>query len=464
MTRDCRRPFLGAPFGYVFFFIPLGHDRSVYGYPWVTIALIAACSLIWVISFSVEQSAMLGINEAAAVVDHVHSDYPRARVSWEMRGLPPEITGQLFTEVMDSRHTEAVPGDPELDTAMRALVAQMNRLPVLRFGYRPGAPSFGTMFTGLFMHGGFFHLFGNMIFLFLTGSVIECFWGRARFIALYLVSGVVATLTYHLFHRHSLAPLVGASGAIAGMMGAFLIGHPKTKVRFGYIFWFFFIPKIGTFTVPAWGALLAWIGEQLLFAVIGLGGGGDGVAYWAHVGGFAVGAVAALGMKHFDLLPAETMELLADEARAPAPFVSKIAAEPLAKRRKAWIDQAMTQPTLDGKPNPARRAPVDSIPMPGFDHRAWAPQGNRGDAFGSDASFFEADDEGISIPLGASSLGAESSATGLPDDIIPEGEMHAAMPEAQRYLGQDADASIPMPGFDLGPTLPEPTGGFDDES
>ncbi|NOY91581.1 MAG: rhomboid family intramembrane serine protease [Deltaproteobacteria bacterium] len=451
----------------MFFFIPLGHDRSVYGYPWATIALIALCSVIWIVSFGVERSAMDGINEAAAVVDQVHSNYPRARVSWEMHGLPPDVTGESFSALMDPQHTEAVPGDAQLDVAMRDLVAQMNRLPVLRFGYRPGAPSIGTMFTGLFMHGGFFHLFGNMIFLFLTGSVIECFWGRGRFLALYFVSGVVATLTYQFFHAHSLTPLVGASGAIAGLMGAFLVGHPHTKVRFGYIFWFFFVPKVGTFTVPAWGALIAWIAQQFVFALVGLGGGGDGVAYWAHVGGFLVGALAALAMKHFDLFSDDAKELLAEEQSEPQGMPTAIAAEPLARRRAAWVDEARRAAArADAGEAKSSRAGVESIAVPGFEGQpAWAPREEAVGGFDTGESVFDADDAGISIPLESPARSPDLAETqGLPADIIPEAEMHKALPESERYQGHDPDHSIPLPGFDKGPALPEPTGGFEDES
>jgi hypothetical protein len=320
------------------------------------------------------------------------------------------------------------------------------------------------MFTSLFMHGGFFHLFGNMIFLFLTGSVIECFWGRARFLSLYFVSGVVATLTFQVFHSDSYTPLVGASGAIAGLMGAFLIGHPKTKVRFGYIVWFFFIPKMGTFTVPAWGALIAWIVQQVVFAFVGLAGGGDGVAYWAHVGGFAVGAAAAFGMKHFDLFPDYAKELLADEEPAPPPLA--VAAQPLSKPRSAWVEEARAANAgaAQAAATASQPAEVESIAIPGFDGGAWTGQTSGASAYGEDESFFEPDDEEVSIPLGLEVEPPTADASGLPDDIIPEGEMHRALPEAERYPRQDPEHSIPMPGFDVGPTLPEPPGGFDDES
>jgi len=483
----------------VFFFIPLGHDRSVYGYPWATITLIALCSIIWIVSFSAEQRATDGINEAGAVVQRVHANYPRARVTWEMRGLSPEVTGQLFSELMDPEHTEAVPGDEELDVAMRDLVAQLNRMPVLRYGYRPAAASVGTMFTSLFMHGGFFHLFGNMVFLFLTGSVIECFWGRLRFLTLYFVSGVLATLTFHAFYSDSYVPLVGASGAIAGLMGAFMVGHPKTRVRFGYIFWFFFVPKMGTFMVPAWGALLAWIVQQVVFAFVGLAGGGDGVAYWAHVGGFAVGAVAALMMKQFDLFPAYAKELLRDEEVKPRPLAATVAAQPLAKRRAAWINEAAPKPAADGNaPSPfaastvgaasalgaastvgaasalgaastlsaaprSSRGEVESIAIPGFEDVDVSRADDQASPFGADESFFDAEDDGISIPLAPPNDSAAAADSGLPDDIIPEGAMHASLPEADRYRG-GGDVGIDLPGFDMGPQLPEPPGGFDDKS
>lgn len=141
-----------------------------------------------------------------------------------------------------------------------------------------------NVFTSMFMHGGWMHLLGNMWFLWLYGNNVEDSMPRWCFVVFYLLCGVAAAAAQVWSEPGSIIPMVGASGAISGVMGAYLVLFPRVRV-------FVFVP-LGiipfTFAVPAWATLLFWFGSQV---VAGLTGLSAGVAIWAHVGGFVAGAV-----------------------------------------------------------------------------------------------------------------------------------------------------------------------------
>ena len=165
-----------------------------------------------------------------------------------------------------------------------------------RFGLVPGDPSLLGWITHMFMHAGFLHLLGNLLILYLAGPFIEDVWGRPLFLVFYLASGLFAACAFMIRDPGAMVPLVGASGAIAGVMGAFLIRYWNTQIRF---FYFFGIVFRGTFDAPAWTMLPLWFCEQLAMAVATDTGAGSGVAYWAHVGGFLFGVgFAALVAKY----------------------------------------------------------------------------------------------------------------------------------------------------------------------
>ncbi len=145
------------------------------------------------------------------------------------------------------------------------------------------ASAYFTAFSSMFMHGGWMHLIGNMLFLWIFGNNVEDYFGAVRFLIFYLVSGLAAIGLYTLFGPNSQIPLVGASGAIAGVMGAYLVLHPKAKIT--CLFFFFFIQFL---ILPAKVVLGIWFGYQLLMSLIGSSSGG-GVAWMAHVGGFVFG-------------------------------------------------------------------------------------------------------------------------------------------------------------------------------
>jgi membrane associated rhomboid family serine protease len=141
----------------------------------------------------------------------------------------------------------------------------------------------------MFMHGGWFHILGNMLFFWVFGNNIEDSMGHARFLAFYLLCGLIAAAAQGLSQPASPIPMVGASGAISGVMGAYLVLFPRVRVH-TLIFLGIFITRV---TLPAWIMLLYWVLLQFLGTLPALSGvdGGGGVAFMAHLGGFFAGAL-----------------------------------------------------------------------------------------------------------------------------------------------------------------------------
>src|SRR5881296_29787 len=143
-----------------------------------------------------------------------------------------------------------------------------------------------TVLTSMFMHGGWFHIIGNMWFLWVFGNNIEDSMGHARFVVFYLLCGVAAAAAQMLVAPRSVVPMVGASGAISGVMGAYILLYPRVRVHTLVFLGFFFT----TVTLPAYVILGYWFLLQLLFGTVGaISGAQGGVAVWAHVGGFVAG-------------------------------------------------------------------------------------------------------------------------------------------------------------------------------
>jgi membrane associated rhomboid family serine protease len=154
----------------------------------------------------------------------------------------------------------------------------------------PGSepPAWLTVFTAMFMHGGFLHIIGNMLFLWIFGNNVEDAMGPLKFLLFYLLSGVAALALQVAFNPDSTVPTIGASGAIAGVLGGYILLYPRARVL-TLIFLIFFVTFI---EVPAILVLGIWFLEQLFFGVADLSHPtGGGVAYFAHIGGFAFGLI-----------------------------------------------------------------------------------------------------------------------------------------------------------------------------
>jgi membrane associated rhomboid family serine protease len=161
-----------------------------------------------------------------------------------------------------------------------------------------GQANWSTVVSSMFMHGGWMHLLGNMWFLWIFGDNVEDSMGPVRFAIFYLLCGLAAAALQIMADSSSAVPMVGASGAIGGVMGAYIVLYPRVHVHLLVILGFF----ITTFAVPAVAMLGYWLLVQLLGGFSSLGATGGGVAFWAHVGGFAAGALLVLAFKNEALL------------------------------------------------------------------------------------------------------------------------------------------------------------------
>jgi len=222
-------------------FLPLKDHNPTRGTPVVTIALIAINVLVWFVELA--QGPQLGLFVAR----------------WG--AVPYELTH--FTDLVGSTDGGII---------------QM-----------PGpSPLWITAFTSMFLHGGWMHLLFNMLYLWIFGNNIEEFLGRLRYLLFYLGCGLAGLATHLLLHADSTVPVVGASAAISGILGAYLVLYPGARVT-TLVFLIFFVTFI---EVPALVLLGFWILMQVFAGVSSLGMRAVGTAHWAHIGGFAAGYIA----------------------------------------------------------------------------------------------------------------------------------------------------------------------------
>jgi len=161
-------------------------------------------------------------------------------------------------------------------------------IPARLFSRAPGpahaVPAGAALFTSMFLHGGFLHIAGNMLYLWIFGNNVEDSMGRIRFIVFYFSCGIVAAYAHALANAESTMPMIGASGAISGVLGAYLVLYPRARVLTLIAFGLY----IRTVEVPAMFVLGFWFVLQFLNALLSSGTGG-GVAWFAHIGGFIAG-------------------------------------------------------------------------------------------------------------------------------------------------------------------------------
>jgi membrane associated rhomboid family serine protease len=279
---------------------PIGHEHeTVRRLPWVSIAIIALNLLAFVFVALPAGRHEEVVHLKAIEVLTYWQQHPYLDISDEFvkatLGAADQERVKIATEAYKNMHPGAadeshVLEQRKLDALVQSYFAARTDSAFISWGLVPAHPRAGAFLTSMFMHSGWLHLLGNMFMFYLAGLIVEDAFGRPLFALLYLASGLVAAVVHVGIFPHSTVPLVGASGAIAGVMGAFLVRFFRTRLRFAYLFWVIVILR-GTFTAPAWLMLPLWLLQQLLYA--SLVGAEGGVAYWAHVGGFVFGAAFA---------------------------------------------------------------------------------------------------------------------------------------------------------------------------
>lgn len=202
-------------------------------------------------------------------------------------GSEPVLTGSICKlGLIPGELTNAFPGGARVPLGPQT---------VCEIGTGPAWP---TVFTSMFMHGGWFHIIGNMWFLWIFGDNVEDSMGPFRFVLFYLLCGLGAAGLQVAFNPGSPVPMVGASGAIGGVMGAYVMLYPRVHVHLLFFLGFY----VTTFAVPAVFMLGYWMLLQLIGGFGSIGATGGGVAFWAHVGGFVTGALLVFLFRNPELL------------------------------------------------------------------------------------------------------------------------------------------------------------------
>jgi membrane associated rhomboid family serine protease len=288
--------------------LPIGHEKgTVRRLPWVTFGIMALCMVAFFFTNSPPEAQMVELEEKGRDLFEFYFSHPYLELPTEMEetlfvGEDEESKAEFMEMFRSFGGTQPGPGEiaelqAELEEKVEAFLAAANSHPYRRWGLIPASPTAIGFLTHMFLHGGWLHLLGNLFILYLAGPFIEDVWGRGIYAGFYVAAGLAGALLFMVRNLDLAIPLIGASGAIAGVMGAFLIRYWHVQIHFFYMFG---IIIRGTFSAPAWTMLPLWFVEQFaLAAMTDSGMGGGGVAYWAHVGGFAFGVGAGLLMKRY---------------------------------------------------------------------------------------------------------------------------------------------------------------------
>jgi len=296
-------------------FLPIGDYPNPRGFtPWVTRILI-------------------GLNILAFFAVNVAGD----RLLTEEERRDPEIRAAIDTLWSMEVEGAARGRRPAADSreAFENTVSATD-VTLFRFGYKPGQASLLTLLLCMFLHGGFMHIAGNMLFLWIYGDNVEARLGRFGFLAAYLATGAIATLAFALRSSDSLIPLIGASGAISGVLGLYLIWFPHNRIRLIYFFFF-----IGTLDLPAYVVLLFYIVlDNLLPQFAGAGGS---TAYLAHIGGFFAGVAGAVAIN-----------MITGKRPVPMPGVSgwksqRVRRSPISELRRSTASEAFADAMSGGR-------------------------------------------------------------------------------------------------------------------
>ncbi|NIM00528.1 MAG: rhomboid family intramembrane serine protease [Acidobacteria bacterium] len=288
--------------------LPIGHEQStVRRLPVVTFGIMAIC----IVAFLVAGRGTIVSDDDIELADKAtdalgyYMEHPYLELddefeiafSGEADAIESEFAelGELaegFGEMFGQPESSGNVADEqaELDRLTDAVLEARDDHAFFRWGLIPASFSPVGLVAHMFMHGGWLHLIGNLLILYLAGPFIEDVWGRPLYALFYFLSGCGAAGLFIAFNLGSEVPLIGASGAIAGVMGAFLVHYHQTQIKFFYMIGFF---VRGTFDAPAWLMLPLWLGEQVALALL-VGEAISGVAYWAHIGGFVFGVGASL--------------------------------------------------------------------------------------------------------------------------------------------------------------------------
>jgi membrane associated rhomboid family serine protease len=356
----------------MFIIIPVGHESNeVRRLPWITFGIMAIC-LVAHIFLSMEVGAKQDrLESAAEEMIMYYFNHPYLELNPEIKKLMFAGGDEERLDAMLATYREMVPRpdrqtvseeQEKLDQLAAALLGSLESFPYRKWGYIPADRSFLALLTYMFVHGGWLHLLGNLLLLYITGPFIEDLWGRPIYAAFYLAMGALSALMYASHYPHFAGPLIGASGAIAGVMGAFLVNFYKTKINFFYWIGFFFR---GTFEAPAFVMFPLWVlleffNANVVDSIQAEGSGGGGVAHWAHVWGFVFGVLVAVGMKYLKIEEKYIHPKIEAKIQSGEGAVDVVITA-MHKKNMGRIEEAYDILLEEARKNPMRKDVVDTL-------------------------------------------------------------------------------------------------------
>jgi|CZKR01.1.fsa_nt_gi membrane associated rhomboid family serine protease len=292
--------------------VPIKHENmTARRWPVVTLALIAINVAVFLFTMSAIDDEAPQLGEVKSHILILAALHPELKMQPESQhlvdGFKQSHPGQWKQvqnpnrDIIDAYDAKIRMSEDasRLQDEMDSLNAQFVKLSsssiTEQYAFVPAHPRPISYLTANFLHGGWLHLIGNMWFLWLAGFVLEDVWGRWLYSAFYLIAGAAALQFYAWSNPGSITPTLGASGAVAALMGAFLVRFPKMKIEMAWLFFF----KLYRFKAAAYWLLPLWLFSEIFYG--SLSGSSSGVAHWAHVGGFLFGAVAAVAIQHSGL-------------------------------------------------------------------------------------------------------------------------------------------------------------------
>ncbi|OGS27878.1 MAG: hypothetical protein A2297_04670 [Elusimicrobia bacterium RIFOXYB2_FULL_48_7] len=295
------------------FIFPVGKQKKLRKLPWVTGLLIIANIFVFFLTWpgteknyeelyninskiDTQKKSILGSRSELEALEKQQQDLSDLRSethSYRYYASYYSQQSQKLAQKIQEKQLHVANLEQDISKLEEAVEEIKPQIPFLQYGYLADKHEPWRLLTYQFLHSGYLHLIFNMFFLWFVGCNLEDKWGKWYFLGFYLVSGVIAALINELAIPSGGVPLVGASGAIAGVMGAFMVRYPTTKVKVFYLLVLGFYFRVGFADWPSWAFFIFWFLSQFASASLAVISPGDSVAYWAHVGGFMFGALAA---------------------------------------------------------------------------------------------------------------------------------------------------------------------------
>jgi membrane associated rhomboid family serine protease len=294
----------------MFFFIPIGHEDSrMRRFPIVSLLIALACifafASTWKSLGRQEKAAVESIQAAAGrlgklcgeepeVIAAARDDLEKCRDLKSVCAVLERTTDTLEAHGVDTETIAFLRGE------LASIKAVIEHNVFREWGLVAASPAPITWLTHMFLHGGLLHLIGNLLFFILAGPTLEDLWGRGVYAAVYVMSGLAAAAGFIAMSGPVDVPMIGASGAIAGLMGAFLVAYTYTRIKVAVGLFLVFFVRFVTIGVPAWVFLPLWAGWEAFQGTLQSAAGTaaqGGTAHWAHVAGFVFGVAVTLGFK-----------------------------------------------------------------------------------------------------------------------------------------------------------------------